>query len=67
MAASPEVVHCYIPCCDVCGTDIDCYFDPPQMNYCEECCPDHDYRYDRHERGHFCQTCGKRREYEPSE
>lgn len=25
--------------------------------YCEECCPDHDYRYDRGRRGHFCITC----------
>lgn len=65
MIAQAEVVHCYIPCCDQCGGDVDCYSDPPGPTYCERCCPDHDYKHDKWERARICQTCGKRREYEP--
>lgn len=67
MPEPAEVAHCYIPCCEACGAEVDCYPDPPAPAYCEECCPDHDYQYDRDERGHICTVCGGRRPYEPME
>ncbi len=32
--------------------------------YCPDCCPDHDYEYDKYERAHVCNICGGLRPYE---
>lgn len=47
--------------CHVCGKETDTAPDPPALTVCEEHCPDHDYRYERELRGHYCLTCGKER------
>lgn len=32
--------------------------------WCEDCCPDHDFEYDRDRRGHFCKHCDMQAPYE---
>lgn len=47
--------------CHLCGVDTNTAPDPPDLAVCEDCCEDHDYRYEREERGHFCTHCCRRR------
>lgn len=43
--------------CHVCGVVCDTAPDPPLRAVCPEHCEDHDYRYNRDDRGHFCIHC----------
>lgn len=43
--------------CRSCGKE--CASAGPDGAICEDCCEDHDYRYERELRGHFCFHCGK--------
>lgn len=45
--------------CDVCGKETDTCSNPPERTICEDCCEDHDYRYEAEARGEFCVHCGK--------
>lgn len=45
--------------CRVCGKPVMVIPAEMERGWCVDCCPDHDYEYDRHERGHFCKTCGQ--------
>jgi hypothetical protein len=45
--------------CWVCGTECASAPDPPERAVCPEHCPDHDYRYSREERTHYCYVCGQ--------
>ncbi len=46
--------------CRVCGKDVDMApADLTEQAVCEEHCPDHNYRYDKFERRHVCESCGK--------
>lgn len=45
--------------CRVCGIQCDIAPDPPDRAVCPEHCEDHDYRYNRDDRGHFCIHCGQ--------
>lgn len=45
--------------CHQCGKETALAPDPPDKAVCEDCCEDHDYRYDRWERTHVCTHCGK--------
>lgn len=44
--------------CRVCGIQCDSAPDPPARAVCPNCCEDHDYRYERELRGHYCFHCG---------
>lgn len=46
------------PKCHTCGGEVDVFPDPPAP----DCCPDHEYEYDRGRRGHYCKTCDKQSE-----
>jgi hypothetical protein len=61
------IQHMLMGKCRVCGAkeEVLCY-DPRSIlyyfvrkTYCPEHCPDHYYVYERAERHHFCETCGK--------
>jgi hypothetical protein len=44
--------------CSKCGADeVICYL-APETAICPNCCEDHEYEYERFDRGHFCQHCG---------
>jgi hypothetical protein len=45
--------------CRVCGVECDGAPDPPARAVCPNCCEDHDYRYERELRGHYCIHCGQ--------
>lgn len=45
--------------CGKCGAETTIAPDPPAKAVCENCCEDHDYRYERGERAHLCVHCGK--------
>jgi hypothetical protein len=45
--------------CRVCGVECDSAPDPPARAVCPNCCEDHDYRYERELRGHYCIHCGQ--------
>lgn len=45
--------------CRVCGAQCDIAPDPPARAVCPNCCEDHDYRYERELRGHYCFHCGQ--------
>ena len=45
--------------CRVCGVQCDSAPDPPARAVCPDCCEDHDYRYERELRGHYCLSCGQ--------
>lgn len=45
--------------CRKCGKQCDSAPYPPARAICEDCCPDHDYRYEREERKHRCVNCGR--------
>jgi hypothetical protein len=45
--------------CRVCGLTCDIAPDPPERAVCPEHCEDHDYRYERELRGHYCFHCGE--------
>ena len=47
-------------CCKCC-TKTDTAPDPPGWTYCEYCCPDHEYEYDKWEQAKICTVCGKRK------
>lgn len=47
--------------CCVCGDELALYFDDGRENFCEACCPDHDYAYDHMAGMHVCKTCGAAR------
>lgn len=32
--------------------------------WCPECCPDHDYEYDRDARARYCKNCGQEPPYD---
>jgi hypothetical protein len=53
--------------CHVCGCDCPTCPPPPGKAVCEEHCEDHDYEYDRDERGHHCRHCFKIQPYESGE
>lgn len=55
---APERVLIDFSCC-VCGVECDGAPDPPARAVCPEHCEDHDYRYERELRGHFCSHCGQ--------
>lgn len=45
--------------CRVCGELVWVYDDKtPEQATCPEHCPDHEFKYDRGERGHRCIHCG---------
>jgi hypothetical protein len=50
--------------CRVCGKPCDIAPDPPERAVCPECCEDHEYRYVREDRGHFCKHCGQGRPHD---
>lgn len=43
--------------CNRCGKPTVSAPDPPGLAWCEECCTDHEYEYDRDRRGRFCNRC----------
>ena len=45
--------------CRVCGVQCDSAPDPPARAVCPEHCEDHDYEYQRSERGTYCNHCGQ--------
>ena len=45
--------------CRVCGIECAIAPDPPARAVCPVHCEDHDYRYERDLRGHFCFHCGE--------
>lgn len=45
--------------CHRCGAETDIAPDPPALTVCENCCEDHDYRYEREMRATVCFHCGK--------
>lgn len=53
--------------CSKCGADeVICYL-TAETAICPRCCEDHEYEYERSERGSFCRHCGEEQEYEPSD
>ncbi len=50
------------PKCVICGQLPTVYPDPPEWAYCEECCPEHEYKYDKWRRAHHCTHCDKEKE-----
>lgn len=49
--------------CRKCGTGCDTSPGYGQA-ICESCCEDHDYKYERDMRGHFCKHCSAPRPYD---
>lgn len=46
--------------CRGCGkTDLDGYDPTGADTWCEDCCPDHDYKNDGMRSGAYCDRCGK--------
>lgn len=45
--------------CRVCGVQCVLAPDPPARAVCPEHCEDHDYEYQRSERGTYCNHCGQ--------
>lgn len=45
--------------CGKCGAETALAAAPPVTTVCENCCEDHDYRYEREQRAHVCTHCGK--------
>lgn len=45
--------------CKVCGVECDTAPLPPDRAVCPEHCEDHEYEYERGERGHFCKHCNQ--------
>lgn len=50
--------------CGKCGKECPIAPDPPEKAICEDCCTEHDYKYDKWRRGKFCIHCDKQKEYE---
>lgn len=48
--------------CRKCGIECLSAPDSPERAICENCCEDHEYKYDRYERGTFCIHCNKMRD-----
>ena len=44
-------------CCE-CGLETP-IANTTRPTYCERCCPDHDYEYDRFDQMHYCKHCGE--------
>jgi hypothetical protein len=50
--------------CHKCGTATDIALDPPRLTICENCCEDHEYKYDNYEQKHLCIHCNAQRPYD---
>lgn len=44
--------------CSKCGADEVICYATAETALCPNCCEDHEYEYERFERGHYCQHCG---------
>lgn len=53
--------------CSKCGADEVICYEAEDTAVCPKCCEDHEYEYERYERGNFCIHCGEEQEYEPCE
>jgi len=52
-----ELESCGCFKCHKCGKVLDVGHWDGSADVCEDCCDDHNYKYDRDERGHFCVHC----------
>ena len=50
--------------CKVCRKEIDGCAPDGSPLWCEDCCPDHEYEYDRGRQGHFCKRCDQQAPYD---
>jgi len=50
--------------CHKCGVETATAPPLPDLAVCEECCEDHEYKYDSYERGSFCIHCNKQKDFD---